>query len=198
MNEEWTTWILSWSPDGQSIDYKSRSDSNLYIYSIQDAKSRQIIRAENNIVNEPDFSPDGRQIAFIGNLSSKLLNIYALNLDGPETLQLTDFGEDSNRQPDWSPAGEDITYVKDHDIFFMKKDGSKARQMAHGLFNTAQAWSPDGKYIVFDNYIIGEQWATLWFLEVHSGALKQIASRGSFSPEWSQLRQAENQDCTSG
>ena len=44
------------------------------------------------------------------------------------------------------------------------------------------SWSPDGRYIIFDNFRVGEQWGTLWVMEVESGALRQITTWGNYLP----------------
>jgi Tol biopolymer transport system component len=62
---------------------------------------------------EPDYSPDGRQIAFSSQWRQGILKpqIWVMNSDGTEVRQLTQNG---GRHPSWSPDGSKIVYVR-HD-----------------------------------------------------------------------------------
>jgi dipeptidyl aminopeptidase/acylaminoacyl peptidase len=241
---------FTWSPDGQSLAYSTSTWSDIYIYSIKAAKSTNITNMDGKFEMEPDWSPDGTQIAFTGDLKSKNFNIYVMNVDGSRIRQLTECAADC-RNPDWSPDGAYIAYENQYDIYVMKSDGSGEQRVAHGGISTYPAWSPDGQhiamirmdsyesqrylyvmnqdgtgmraltdttrnprqfswspdgiYIVFDDFG-GDSIAAMWILNVESGDLKIISTSLTYAPEWSPIMTAPVNpddikplpDCTSG
>jgi Tol biopolymer transport system component len=98
---------------------------------------------------QPAWSPDGRRIAFTGEIGS---GIYVMNAGGRRLRRLTRQG----LFPSWSPDGRTIAFVKKPpgqfslEIYVVNTDGSGQRRLTR---NTADdyvpAFSPDGRRIVF-------------------------------------------------
>jgi len=85
----------------------------------------------------PTFSPDGRQIAYMGRVHNHW-EIWTMNADGSGRRQLTGQSLDpqqtpSNVSPAWSPDGKQIAFLSNRDgpwrIYVMEADGSKQRPM---------------------------------------------------------------------
>jgi Tol biopolymer transport system component len=80
----------------------------------------------------PDFSPDGRQIAYSVGLGA---HVYVANRDGKRRLRLT--GRGGGSEPAWSPSGSSIAFTRESgsggfsDIFIMRADGMRARRVAY-------------------------------------------------------------------
>ena len=74
----------------------------------------------------PDFSPNGRSIAF-HNCQNTSCDIYVMHADGTVLENLTK-GVDDNRWPRWSPDGKWIAFTKtideNSDIYFISRDGT--------------------------------------------------------------------------
>jgi TolB protein len=139
---------FSWSPDGQFLAYSDRGYDDIFIYSLKDVRSNNITNVNDKFEVEPDWSPDGNQIAFSGNLNSKKSNIYVMNVDGSQIHQLTDCIENCYN-PDWSPDGTAIAYQGKNGIYTLKSDGSDGKRVAQGGINQYPAWSPDGSQIAY-------------------------------------------------
>ena len=71
---------------------------------------------------QPDWSPDGRQIAFMAHREGKW-DIFVISAGDSNQRKLTMFLNDS-RQSTWSPDGQRIAFYENTDIFVMGKDGS--------------------------------------------------------------------------
>ena len=95
------------------------------------------------------WSPDGRQIAFVGD------GIQVMNADGSGQRRLTsDTGFESN--PAWSPDGRRIAFTGGRDgnarIYVINADGTEQRLLmpAAASYFSSPAWSPNGEKIAFD------------------------------------------------
>jgi Tol biopolymer transport system component len=102
---------------------------------------------------DPDWSPDGKQIAFVDHSSSGG-DLWVMNADGSGLRRLTDsrpppapnYGA---RQPAWSPDGGTIAFGYGYEgISLIGSDGSSLRPFVRG-FSFAAAWSPGGRWIAY-------------------------------------------------
>jgi Tol biopolymer transport system component len=107
----------------------------------------------------PAWSPDGRKIAFGAGKS----NVWVMNADGSEPLNLTPDPGASDSDPVWSPDGRRIAFLRqwshrgkrgrspwEFEVYVMNADGSGQRRLArHATSNFAPAWSPDGRKLAF-------------------------------------------------
>lgn len=98
------------SPDGQRAVWAARGQ--LWIAPVSGAQSAQqlcYVRGENS---DPQWSPDGQEIAFVSNRGDhSLIAIYDF---GKQTLRYLQPSVDRDGLPRWSPDGSRIAYVKTH------------------------------------------------------------------------------------
>jgi Tol biopolymer transport system component len=101
----------------------------------------------------PQWSPDGRRIAFYSQRSSKG-DVWVMNADGSGQRNLTrNAAHDSPGS--WSPDGRRIAFDTDRDgngeLYVMNADGSGQRILSPSPSSQEHSpqWSPDGRTIAF-------------------------------------------------
>ena len=104
---------------------------------------------------EPAWSPDGSKIAYRRGVSG-LPDIWVMDADGSNQLNLTKASTSFEIRPAWSPDGSRIVYESDltgsFDIWVMGADGSSRTNLTPSTTSSQEAdpaWSPDGSTIAF-------------------------------------------------
>jgi TolB protein len=106
-------------------------------------------------IGDSTWSPDGKQLAFISNISGRS-NLWLVASTGGWPTQLT-ISDQRQAHPVWSPDGTWIAYASDHDgdeqwdIFLVSpKTGDVVNiTMAPDSAEIGPAWSPDGRQIAY-------------------------------------------------
>jgi Tol biopolymer transport system component/DNA-binding winged helix-turn-helix (wHTH) protein len=130
----------------------------------------------------PQFSPDGKRIAFVSERSGEL-EIWVCNSDGSSPLQLTSLHGVTT--PRWSPDGRRIAFDSDaageYDVWVIGADGGKPVRMTPDPANDGDpSWSHDGRWIYFDSMRTGEQ--QLWKMPANGGEAIQLTWDGGATP----------------
>ena len=115
----------SWSPDGTQIAFSGQSGgfTDLYVLDI-DTERVTRLTADPFADLQPAWSPDGRSLAFT---TDRYTTDLELLVAGPYQVALIDLASGDiealpgfddqfrNYNPQWSPDGEDLYFVSDHD-----------------------------------------------------------------------------------
>ncbi len=126
---------------------------------------------------EPQFSPDGKKIAFNSSRSGNY-EIWACDREGGNTVQLTSFGGPAVGSPRWSPDSQWIAFdgskAGNSDIYVIRADGGPVRRVTTGPSNNVRpSWSRDGRWIYFGSNRSGDR--AIWRISAQGGAAVQIA-----------------------
>ena len=107
----------------------------LYVVSADGSGQRRLTGSV--LVRTPEWSPDGRRIAFEGGDGTN--GIYVVSADGSFRVRLARHG----RTPAWSPDGRKLAFFSGSRIYLMNADGSGQRNLTRSPANEGRfAWAP--------------------------------------------------------
>ena len=121
---------------------------------LMNADGSDLIRLTDRKANDyyPSFSPDGKSIIFVSNLTGQF-EIYILDLQLKKEKRVTD-GLGIVTAPESSPDGRWIVFASrmsgDSSIWLIPREGGKVRSLTDSRWNEVDpSWSPDGTQIAF-------------------------------------------------
>lgn len=166
---------LSWSPNGRALLYTlGRTDGTDRIAkSLADGSAATVVSPACTGAclsdDDPTYSPDGKKIVFarafgpVVNENPAHVALFTMNADGSHLTQLTPKSTATqDGQPQWSPDGDKIAFVRTNTtakpknkgaIEIMNADGSNIRRITPFTIDaTVPRWSPNGKRLLFSTY----------------------------------------------
>jgi hypothetical protein len=195
--------ILCLRPNPGRILYSTVSGS-IYTISALGGDRDQVTKPALIRAGAVAVSPADGRIAFDtrwgGAVSAS--DIWVVNADGSNPVNLTNTFEPSESKPSWSPDGNRIAYKRQevfggpgafYDIFVQNPDGSGLTNLTNtpDWSEGEPAWSPDGTRIVFRNSATGG--GELYTMRPDGTDLTQLTTAGNldtnakWSPDGSQL-----------
>src|SRR5580704_4928665 len=148
------------------------------------------------LVGGSTWSPDGKTIAFVSNLSGRN-NIWLVPSEGGWPTQLT-VSNERQTSPTWSPDGKWIAYTSDYDgdeqwdIFLVSPKTGQIVNLTstREISEESPAWSPDGRYLA---YIVKPKTSSVFEIDVYDTVLRAVKhlttgtakDRMNVAPIWS-------------
>jgi Tol biopolymer transport system component len=172
--ESWSYEINLWeAPIGDRLDLEADLSATL----------RPVVQTSDQWNHSPDFSPDGRRLAFVSTRSGSA-ELWIADVDGRNERQLTRFGRASIRPPRWSPDGQTIlvsvSVNGQLDLYTVRvADGQLVRLTDDQDDEIAPSWSHDGSSVMFGARRSG-RWQVMR-LRLADRSLVQLTTDGGYA-----------------
>jgi Tol biopolymer transport system component len=181
-----------WSPNGEWLSYATPDGIRLDL--LKSGESRLI---PNTLGAAVQWSPDSKSILIrdvIIKQDQFVTQLFLYDLASKTLTKLSPNENIENILAAWSPDGKSIAVVRrdlaiprGDQIWLMRADGSDAHAITntpavlHGSLN----WSPDGKYILYDLYLLDAFPLTsrLEMIDIETGEVTNLKVVG-YNPKW--------------
>jgi len=172
----------SWSPDGVSITYDWYDDSyELQIWTVDsDTGHRTPLTTGPRVKYAPDWSPDGRWIAYGGQhgTSPDSSGLWLHDqLSGRKS-----FLRRGHAEPDWAPDGRHLVIGRVAVIDTARPDSIEFS--LDSLITARAAWSPSGRELLFTELVIADRAVSIMHLDLDTREKTEVA-RWARAATWS-------------
>ena len=171
------------SPRGNRLAFAfGRADANLWAVDLK-TKTASMDRGLSSTFRDvfPQFSPDGKRIAFYSNRGG-LLQIWVANRDGSQAGALTAM-TGTTGSPRWSPDGQQISFDSNsggtYRVYLISADGGQPKQVSPGQ-GYGPSWSRDGRWLYFVSGGTGDE--QVWKLPSSGGSAVRVTKHGGTGP----------------
>ena len=174
---------LAFSKDGQWVAYTSYPDLTLWRSKVDGTERLQLSPSSWLNAVHPQWSPDGKQIAFAGRMPpNKKLHVYIVSADGGALEEVT-HGERAECFPTWSRDGASLFFGDLSDSQAIYRLNLKTNQLTTVIGSEGMWWprlSPD------DNYIAAlSKTSHLVLFDVRAQRWTELTQTTAFHPVWS-------------
>jgi dipeptidyl aminopeptidase/acylaminoacyl peptidase len=147
-------------------------------------------------VGGASWSPDGKTVAFVNNMSGRN-NLWLVPAEGGWPTQLT-ISDQRQTNPTWSPDGKWIAYTSDYDgdeqwdIFLVSPKTGQVVNVTNTreIAEVSPTWSPDGRYLA---YMVKPKTSSVFEIDVYDTLMREVkhlttgtpADKMNANPIWS-------------
>jgi dipeptidyl aminopeptidase/acylaminoacyl peptidase len=147
-------------------------------------------------IGRATWSPDGKSVAFISNMSGRN-NLWLVPAEGGFPVQLT-VSDQRQTAPAWSPDGKWIAYQSDYDgdeqwdIFLVSPKTGKVVNLTQTreIAEQSPTWSPDGRYLAYE---VKPKNSAAYEIDVYDTVMREVKhitsgtpqDKGNYGPIWS-------------
>lgn len=198
-------WPGSWSPDGQSVLFVDGLNVGVADKGFIELRMLTNCDPEGDTVEDrepsdcyiiegpPDWSPDGKRIAYTPSDVAGNGHLVVMNADGSDPVTIDSCSEDvclggtRNSSPSWSPDGTMIAFAKMRNIYVVPVEGGDVIRVTdcpdayrHQACTAERPqWSPDGRTILFETE------EGLFTIDLDGGEPQSVGPAGAYGAVWS-------------
>ncbi len=174
------------APGGDRLVFARLVDDD-DIYRFEPGRSPQPVARSSVFDGSPQFSPDGRRIAFSSARAGEAVEVWIAGADGSEPAQLTHGPGRWQGSPAWSPDGREIAFesrAADGSWHIWTVDiqsGMQQQITAEPGDQNMPTWSHDGDWIYFSwkQANARDFWQRdIWRTRVRKGSMEQVTHGG--------------------
>jgi dipeptidyl aminopeptidase/acylaminoacyl peptidase len=137
-------------------------------------------------IGRPTWSPDGKSIAFISNMSGRN-NLWLVPAEGGWPVQLT-VSDQRQSSPAWSPDGKWIAYQSDYDgdeqwdIFLVSPKTGKVVNLTstREIAELNPTWSPDGRYLAYE---VKPKTSAAYEIDIYDTLMREVKHLTTGTPQ---------------
>jgi dipeptidyl aminopeptidase/acylaminoacyl peptidase len=137
-------------------------------------------------VGRATWSPDGKSIAFVSNMSGRN-NLWLVPAEGGWPVQLT-VSDQRQTAPAWSPDGKWIAYQSDYDgdeqwdIFLVSPKTGKVVNLTQTreIAELNPTWSPDGRYLAYE---VKPKTSAAYEIDIYDMVLREVKHLTTGTPQ---------------
>src|SRR5579863_4025126 len=179
---------VTFSKDEQWAAYTAVPDGTLWRSKLDGSERLQLTFSPMQ-AGLPRWSPDGKEIAFMGRPPGESWKICLVSSDGGAVQELTN-GQSNDADPSWAPDGSALVFG----TLIVSQGGSSSMAIHRFDLKTHQAsplpgsdglfsarWSPDGRYIA----AMSEDSQHLMLFDTTAGKWSELARINVAFPDWS-------------
>lgn len=195
----------TFSPDGEKIAFESNravgegvdnpeSDTEIFTQNLDGTGLVQLTHNETREFDlHPDFSPNGRKIAFVSNRDQQA-GVFTMNADGTGERRRSRGPATVFESPSFSPDGRFISFMSNQDgpdeVHKMRPDGSGQKLLTNNGAprDAGPVFSPGGDRIAFETNRDGN--FEIYAMRADGKGQRNLTKdpAGDFVPDWQPLK----------
>lgn len=180
--------LPAFSADGSKVAYSLANKTYLVNANGKGGRTELTAELPNGGIGAT-FSPDGTKVA-VASSEGGDSDIFVMNADGTDPVNVTAGSPDAEYSPDFSPDGTRLAFISDRDdaygdLFTMAVDGSDVVSVAanDGVETAAPAYSPDGKQIAYETRENSRGAIGVFVIDADGGTPTKLPHAGAVSEE---------------